>query len=182
MGLLSIFRKFSTSKREETKILLLGLESAGKSSCLAFLCNEDLAKIVPTRGFIIKSLLHDSYRLNIWDVGGQRSLRPYWINCVTRADALIYVVDSADRDRHKEAANELSQLLAEQRFIGVPLLVFANKQDLLNALSAAELLEVLELSLVVDRSVFVQPCSGKFGDGTNDGMEWIMDQLKQRYD
>ncbi|KAL3698258.1 hypothetical protein R1sor_012334 [Riccia sorocarpa] len=169
MGLLSYFRKFYTSKRKEAKIVLLGPESAGKSTCLATLCNEDLAKVIPTRGFVIKSLLHDGYRLNIWDVGGQRSLSPYWIYYVSRVDALVYVVDSADKDRHKEAAKELNQLLQEERFAGAPLLVLANKQDLLKALAAAEILELLELSSVIDRSVLVHPCSGKSGDGLNEG-------------
>ena len=33
----------------------------------------------------------------VWDVGGQREIRPYWRNYFDNTDALVYVIDSADR-------------------------------------------------------------------------------------
>ncbi len=71
---------------------------------------------------------------------GQKSIRPYWRNYFDQTDALIYVIDSADRRRMEETGVELQQLLDEERLGRVPLLIMANKQDLLNALSPAEVI------------------------------------------
>lgn len=76
----------------------------------------------------------------MWDIGGQKHIRPYWKNYYQNTDAIVYMVDSADRRRTDEAAEELSTLLEEEALAGVPVLVFANKQDLLNAMTAAEVI------------------------------------------
>lgn len=95
---------------------------------------QDLAMITPTHGFNIKSLTHDKFKLNVWDIGGQRALREYWSNYTPNTDGLVYVVDSADVKRVREAGSELESLLLEKDLSGVPLLIFANKQDLAQAL------------------------------------------------
>ena len=83
--------------------------------------------------------MRDGFKLNVWDIGGQKSIRPYWRNYYDQTDALIYVIDSADRRRMEESGVELQQLLDEERLSHVPLMVMANKQDLLNALSQDEI-------------------------------------------
>ena len=80
----------------------------------------------------------DGFKLNVWDIGGQREIRPYWRNYYENTDALVYVVDSADEMRVQEVKENLQELLAEELLAGVPLLVFANKQDLEMALEASE--------------------------------------------
>ncbi len=85
------------------------------------------------------------FSLNIWDVGGQKSLRSYWRNYFETTDGLIWVVDSADRRRLDDCRKELHQLLQEERLLGATLLVFANKQDLPGALSAEEIENVRTL-------------------------------------
>lgn len=79
--------------------------------------------------------------MNVWDIGGQREIRPYWRNYYTDTDALVYVVDSADEMRVQEVKENLQELLAEELLNLVPLLVFANKQDLETALDAPEIME-----------------------------------------
>jgi ADP-ribosylation factor-like protein 3 len=74
----------------------------------------------------------------VWDIGGQSSIRPYWRNYFEHTNALVYVVDSADRRRVAECSQELASLLADEMLAGIPLLIFANKQDLLQALPADE--------------------------------------------
>ena len=69
-----------------------------------------------------------SFKLNVWDIGGQKHIRPYWKNYYQNTDAIIYMVDSADERRIDEAAEELTTLLEEELLAGVPCLVFANKQ------------------------------------------------------
>lgn len=85
----------------------------------------------------------DGYKLNIWDVGGQKSIRSYWRNYFEQTDGLIWVIDSADRkDRFDLCKNELASLLKEERLAGASLLIFANKQDLPSALSKDKIQEV----------------------------------------
>ena len=62
-----------------------------------FCTPQDIKHIAPTQGFNIKSLMQDEFKLNVWDIGGQKSIRPYWRNYFDQTDALVYVIDSADR-------------------------------------------------------------------------------------
>jgi len=103
------------------------------------------------------------FKLNVWDIGGQKSIRPYWRNYYDQTDALIYVIDSADRRRMEESGVELQQLLDEERLSHVPLMVMANKQDLLNALSQDEITLELGLNELRDRTWQILPCSAKTG-------------------
>lgn len=104
----------------------------------AFSIQQDIKHIAPTQGFNIKSLMQDEFKLNVWDIGGQKSIRPYWRNYFDQTDALVYVIDSADRRRVEETGVELGQLLEEEKLGHVPVLIFANKQDLMNAMSPEE--------------------------------------------
>lgn len=76
--------------------------------------------------------------MNVWDIGGQKAIRPYWKNYFENTDGLVYVVDSSDEVRLKECSDELQSLLVEENLKNVPMLVFANKQDLQFALEAEE--------------------------------------------
>ena len=144
---------------------MLGLDNSGKTTILKKLSDEDITHIMPTQGFNIKSLMRDGFKLNVWDIGGQKSIRPYWRNYYDQTDALIYVIDSADRRRMEESGVELQQLLDEERLSHMPLLVMANKQDLLNALSEEEISAELGLFELRDRIWQILPCSAKTGDG-----------------
>lgn len=177
MGLLKLLQKLKRSEKE-ARILVLGLDNAGKTTILKKLSDEDLHHIMPTQGFNIKSLQHNGFKLNVWDIGGQKSIRPYWRNYYENTDALIYVIDSADERRlGTEAAEELASLLEEDKLAGVPTLIFANKQDLLSAKSATEIAAALSLDSLRDRAWQIQPCSAKTGDGLQDGMEWVVGKV-----
>ena len=105
---------------------------------------------------------------------GQKSIRPYWRNYFDNTDALVYVIDSSDRARMEEAGLELTKLLEEDKMQQVPLLVFANKQDLLNAMPADELIGALQLNNIKDREMQVTACSAKNDEGLQPGMEWLV--------
>eukprot|EP00198_Chlamydomonas_reinhardtii_P002916 XP_001692252.1 ARF-like GTPase [Chlamydomonas reinhardtii] len=185
MGLLSLIRGLK-KKEGEARILVLGLDNAGKTTILKALSEEDITTITPTQGFNIKSLSRDGFNLKIWDIGGQKSIRPYWQvsachalrNYFDQTDALIYVIDSADSKRLSESEFELTELLQEEKMTGVPLLVFANKQDLVGALAADEIASTLDLTSIRDRPWQIQACSAKQGTGLKEGMEWMMKQVK----
>merc|ERR1712228_188431 len=104
--------------------------------------------ITPTQGFNIKSIVHEGFKLNVWDIGGQKTIRPYWSNYFEGSDALVYVIDSSDKRRLEESGQELKELLAEDKLGGVPLLVFANKQDLLQATPPDEVQDAVGLQSI----------------------------------
>lgn len=84
----------SSSTRSHTanlRVLALGLDNAGKTSILKSLANEDISPslVSPTQGFNIKTLQQAGARLQVWDVGGQRSIRPYWSNYFERTDIFV---------------------------------------------------------------------------------------------
>ena len=112
--------------------------------------------------------------MNVWDIGGQREIRPYWKNYYENTDGLVYVVDSADDVRLKECADELISLLSEENLQNVPMLVYANKQDLQFALDADSVMESLKLMDISDRTWNIQACSAYSKEGLGDGMEWLI--------
>lgn len=173
MGLLNMLRKLKKTEKE-LRILLLGLDNAGKTTILKKLSDEEISHIMPTQGFNIKSLVQGDFKLNVWDIGGQKSIRPYWSNYYDNTDCLIYVIDSADEGRVEETGVELNMLIEEEKLAHVPVLVLANKQDLSGALTAAEISETLNLTNIRDRNWHIQPCSAKTGEGVDDGMKWVL--------
>eukprot|EP00792_Barthelona_sp_PAP020_P001180 TRINITY_DN1189_c0_g1_i1.p1 TRINITY_DN1189_c0_g1~~TRINITY_DN1189_c0_g1_i1.p1 ORF type:complete len:203 (-),score=45.17 TRINITY_DN1189_c0_g1_i1:140-748(-) len=178
MGLFDIIRRLRRSDRE-LRLLLLGLDNAGKTTILHKLSNDDITHIMPTQGFGVKSLQKENFKLNVWDIGGQRALRSFWKNYYENTDCLIYVIDAADLRRFQEAGHELSILLEEQALIGVPVLIFANKQDILTALPATKITEDLRLFKIRDRRWQIQGCSARTGDGLEEGLSWIINQVNQ---
>ena len=173
MGLLSLLKKLKGTDKE-ARILVLGLDNSGKTTILKRLSDEEISDVTPTQGFNVKSLVQNDVTLNVWDIGGQKTIRPYWRNYLDHTDALVYVVDSSDKKRMEETGTELEQLLCEVKLDDVPILIFANKQDLMSAHTAEEISEGLNLVSIKDRAWNIQPCSAKNGDGLKEGMEWIM--------
>ncbi|CAF99187.1 unnamed protein product, partial [Tetraodon nigroviridis] len=179
-GLLSAFRRLKQSQEQEVHLLLLGLDNAGKTTVLKQLAAENISHITPTQGFNLKSVESDGFKLNVWDIGGQRKIRPYWRNYFENTDVLIYVIDSSDTKRFEEASLNLTELLEERMLANVPLLVFANKQDLATAVPVAELAEVLSLHTIQDRMWQVQACSAVTAEGLQEGMNWVCRNMKFR--
>ena len=145
-------------------------------------CGEDVHEISPTVGFNIKSLGYNGYTLNLWDVGGQKSIRTYWRNYFEQTDGIIWVVDSVDRWRLEECKAQLRDLLSQEKLAGATLLVFANKQDLGGALTFDAISEVLELSGadISGRHFAIFGCSAMTGDGLAAGFDWIVSDIASR--
>lgn len=82
-------RKLRAAPEKELRLLLLGLDNAGKTTILKILASEDINHVTPTAGFNIKSVVSDGFKLNVWDIGGQRKIRPYWKNYFENTDVLV---------------------------------------------------------------------------------------------
>jgi len=162
------------------RILILGLDNAGKTTILKKFNGEDISEIAPTLGFNIKTLEHRGYQLNCWDVGGQKSLRSYWRNYFEATDGLIWVVDSADKRRLEDCKIELDALLKEERLLGATLLVFANKQDLPGALNEKEITEILELEKIKTHHWMIIDCSAITGHNLIQGVDWLVEDISKR--
>ncbi|KAJ0753844.1 putative small GTP-binding protein [Helianthus annuus] len=180
MGLLSIIRKIKR-KEKEMRILMVGLDNSGKTTIVLKINGEDTSVISPTLGFNIKTMTYDKYTLNIWDVGGQKTIRSYWRNYFEQTDGLVWVVDSSDLRRLDDCKFELDNLLKEERLSGASLLVFANKQDIQGALSPEEIAKVLNLD-AMDKSRHwrIVGCSAYTGDGLLEGFDWLVQDIASR--
>ncbi|KAF9224421.1 GTP-binding protein [Gyrodon lividus] len=179
MGLLTIIRK-SRQKEKEMRILFLGLDNAGKTTILKRINGENISSISPTLGFNIKTFIHRNYTLNIWDVGGQRTLRPYWRNYFEQTDAIVWVVDSGDRMRVQDCKEELQNLLLEDRLSGASLLVFANKQDIQGSMTDKEIHDRLDLPGIKSHHWKIWPCSAVTGQNLIAGLDWIVEDVAHR--
>ena len=180
MGLLTILKKMKIKERE-MRILILGLDNAGKSTILKKFNGEDISEISPTVGFNIETLEFEGFKLNMWDVGGQKSLRSYWRNYFEATDGLIWVVDSSDRRRMTDCKTELHALLQEERLLGASLLVFANKTDLPNAADWKDIERDLDLETIkISHHWVIQPCSAVTGKNLLEGIQWIVNDISQR--
>jgi len=176
---MSILKKLK-QEEQELRILMLGLDNAGKTTILKKFMGEDTSTISPTLGFNIKTVEHRDYKLNIWDVGGQKSLRSYWRNYFESTDGLIWVVDSADQKRLADCREELKKLLQEERLMGATLLVFANKQDLQGALSVDEISKILTLDSIATHHCRALNCSAMTGENLLQGIDWMLDDISER--
>jgi len=179
MGLLSILKK-TKEKEHEMRLLMLGLDNAGKTTILKKFNGEDISTISPTLGFNIKTLEYQDFKLNVWDVGGQSTIRSYWRNYFEKTDGLVWVVDSGDKMRLEDCRRELQLLLLQERLAGATLLVFCNKQDLKGALSIEEVKSYLRLDEITTRHWAVVPCSAVLGDGLRTGVDWVVKDIAGR--
>ncbi|MCO5586173.1 hypothetical protein L7F22_040112 [Adiantum nelumboides] len=124
--------------------------------------------------FNVESLSYKNIKFQVWDLGGQSSIRPYWRCYYADTSAIIYVVDSADKERLSTSRTELLSMLSEEELANAKLLVLANKQDLPGAASAAEVSERLGLDKLKDRSWSIQACTATEGKGLEEGLDWCV--------
>lgn len=166
--------------KEEVRILMVGLDAAGKTTILYHLKLEEPVTTIPTIGFNVESVEYKNISFTVWDIGGQDKIRVLWRLYYQETQGLIFVVDSSDRTRIAEAKNELFKLLAEEELQEAVLLIFANKQDLPNAMSTSEMSEKLGLHRLKGRSWFIQGTCALKGKGLYEGLEWLSQQIREQ--
>ncbi|VDP29202.1 unnamed protein product [Schistosoma margrebowiei] len=140
---------------------LVGLDAAGKTTILYKLKLGEVVTTIPTIGFNVETVEYKNINFTVWD-------------------GLIFVVDSNDRDRISESAEELNKMLLEDELRDVVILVFANKQDLPNAMSTAEVAEKLRLRDIRNRPWHIQLACATQGEGLFEGLDWLSNELSKR--
>ncbi|GBP76771.1 ADP-ribosylation factor 2 [Eumeta japonica] len=137
--------------KKQMRILMVGLDAAGKTTILYKLKLGEIVTTIPTIGFNVETVEYKNISFTVWDVGGQDKIRPLWRHYYQNTQGLIFVVDSSDTKRIAEAENELANMLKEDELRDAVILVFANKQDMPNAMNAAELTNALNLNNLRNR-------------------------------
>ncbi|XP_009270722.1 PREDICTED: ADP-ribosylation factor 5 [Aptenodytes forsteri] len=134
----------------------------------------------PPTGFNVETVEYKNICFTVWDVGGQDKIRPLWRHYFQNTQGLIFVVDSNDRERVQESADELQKMLQEDELRDAVLLVFANKQDMPNAMAVSELTDKLGLQTLRSRTWYVQATCATQGTGLYDGLDWLSHELSKR--
>ncbi|TMW59754.1 hypothetical protein Poli38472_004823 [Pythium oligandrum] len=156
-----------------SRILLLGLDGAGKTTLLYKLKLGEAITTIPTIGFNVETFKYKNIEFTAWDIGGQSKLRSLWRFYFQGCDAIVYVVDSTDRDRIDEAALELQRVFQHEELRDAKLLVYANKQDQPGCVSAQELQHKLNLTAVTRNPTHVQKATAITGEGVYEGLAWL---------
>uniref|UniRef100_A0A673NND0 ADP-ribosylation factor 4-like n=1 Tax=Sinocyclocheilus rhinocerous TaxID=307959 RepID=A0A673NND0_9TELE len=140
-------------EKKEMRLLMVGLDAAGKTTVLYKLKLGEVVTTIPTLGFNVETVEYKNISFTVWDVGGQDVIRRLWRHYYQNTKGLIFVVDSSDHDRIETAAEELNAMLAEDEMRDALLLVLANKQDLPKAMAVHELTDRLGLHALRGRQV-----------------------------
>ncbi|CAH2043762.1 unnamed protein product, partial [Iphiclides podalirius] len=162
------------------RILMVGLDAAGKTTILYKLKLGEIVTTIPTIGFNVETVEYKNISFTVWDVGGQDKIRPLWRHYYQNTQGLIFVVDSSDTKRIVEAENELANMLKEDELKDAVILVFANKQDMPNAMTAAELTNALNLNNLRNRRWYIQATCATQGQGLYEGLDWLSNELAKK--
>ncbi|KAJ3715626.1 small monomeric GTPase [Lentinula guzmanii] len=184
LSISSLFSSLSSlvrwSKDQDVRILMLGLDSAGKTTILYRLQIGEVVSTIPSAisvaiGFNVETVQYKNIKFQVWDLGGQSSIRPYWRCYFPNTSAIIYVIDSSDHARLPTSRSELLTMLSEEELKGVPLLVFCNKQDVEDALKPEVISEELGLAGgEKSRPWSVRGSCATKGEGLEEGLDWYV--------
>ncbi|XP_064032175.1 ADP-ribosylation factor-like protein 11 [Pogoniulus pusillus] len=167
------------SRKRDARVVMLGLDFAGKSTLLYKLKSSQAVETCPTVGFNVESLQTPcGISFNLWDVGGQVSLRASWPDYLEDISILIFVLDSADIARLPEAMAALEEALSHPSMAGVPVLLLANKQEIPGAMSPTELGERLQQRRLGEHRWMLQGCSAHTGQGLQEALASLGELLR----
>ncbi len=177
MGILHSFYDWAFNSGKKASILILGLDASGKTTLLYRLKTNTTDATIPTIGFNVEEISYGNLTFTCFDIGGQEKIRRLWHNYYQGADAVVFVVDSNDTPRFPEVAKELSILMNHPLLKEVPFLIFANKQDLPNAVDTSTLTNKLNLWKQQNQKWKVTDCTATQGIGIEEGFQWLSDTL-----
>ncbi|EMP33817.1 ADP-ribosylation factor-like protein 5C [Chelonia mydas] len=153
------------SSLQEHKVIIVGLDNAGKTTILyQFLMNE-VVHTSPTIGSNVEEIILRKTHFLMWDIGGQETLRSTWNTYYSNTEFVILVIDSTDRERLTVTKEELYKMLAHEDLQNAAVLIFANKQDVKNSMTTSEISKFLTLSSIKDHPWHIQGCCALTGEG-----------------
>jgi len=162
------------------KVVIVGLNNAGKTTILYKLHLGQVVLTQPTIGSNVEEVKHDNLTFQVWDLGGQENLRASWATYFEEADAVIFVVDSNDQENMVLAKMELFNAILSEDLKYSCLLVLANKQDIVGCRNAGEIAQDLSLHTIRTHEWQIQSCCALTGEGLKEGLEWIATRIKAR--
>ncbi|CAD8125271.1 unnamed protein product [Paramecium sonneborni] len=169
----NLFAKFTT--KHKPQLIMLGLDAAGKTTILYKLKLGEIESLIPIIAFNLEKIQSKQFDIIAWDIGGADKIRTFWKPYFQNSNGLIYVIDCSDKYRMSEAKEELHKLLLDTLLLGLPTLIYANKQDL-SQMSSSDLASELNLKKFA-KNWHIQPCCAITGEGLENGLKWIQDQL-----
>ena len=175
--ILSRIIEFFTKNRNNFKIIILGMQNAGKTTILYRLSLGQFIKTTPTIGSNVEELTYNNVKFQAWDLGGQSSTRSVWDVYYMNTDAVVFVIDSQDDEFSEESKEEFHKLIKNANLKNALILIFANKQDLPGAKPINKIIEEYELNSLKNHIWHIQPCSAVKGDGLINGIKWLSEQL-----
>ncbi|XP_030397535.1 putative ADP-ribosylation factor-like protein 5C [Gopherus evgoodei] len=162
---------------QEHKVIIVGLDNAGKTTILyQFLMNE-VVHTSPTIGSNVEEIILRKTHFLMWDIGGQETLRSTWNTYYSNTEFVILVIDSTDRERLTVTKEELYKMLAHEDLQNAAVLIFANKQDVKNSMTTSEISKFLTLSSIKDHPWHIQGCCALTGEGLPAGLEWMKSRV-----
>lgn len=169
---------------KQRKLLLQGLDAAGKTTLLYRLTRGEVVTTIPTIGFNVETAcIRGSTSLSLvtaWDVGGRGATRPLMRYYYPEMDGLLWVVDSNDSDRFDQVLDEINRAFEEKELRGVPCLFFCNKQDLPNAVPPKEVARRLQLDKIKDRPIKIFGGSAMNGADLKEAFKWLEDAMDSK--
>jgi len=172
--------------KDEFRVLILGVDKAGKTTLLEKLKSIYLKggglppdRVVPTVGLNIGRIEDANAKLVFWDLGGQVGLRAIWEKYYEEAHAIMYVIDAATASSFEDAKSALDKVIRHEHLRGAPLLIVANKQDLPGVINDEELALFLNLKELDERPYMFQAVSAYDGRGIKSGIDWLVEQMEK---
>ncbi|XP_065182995.1 ADP-ribosylation factor-like protein 6 [Sycon ciliatum] len=183
MGIMDALGKLFGWNKRKAEVLCVGLDNSGKSTIVNQLKPDkaQLDNIVPTIGFKVEQFTASGVTFTVFDMAGQSRYRVVWERYYKTVKGIIFVVDSSERLRMATAKDELERLLTHKDVVDrhIPLLIFANKMDVHDSISAIECSEELGLSEIKTKPWNIFASNALTGEGLSDGIEWLSDALQQ---
>lgn len=178
MGLLfsKLWRLFMSNT--EHKVIIVGLDNAGKTTILYQFLMGEVVHTSPTIGSNVEEVVWRNIHFLMWDIGGQETLRSSWSTYYTNAEYILLVVDSSDRERLNLTKQELHRMLQHEDLHKSSVLILANKQDVKGSMTAADISRELNLTSLKSHRWQIQGCCALTGEGLQQGLEWMASQLK----